>query len=134
VDKRTVVTGASGFIGRNLVAELNARGYDKLLLVDTLGSDDKWHNLVGLDFEDILGPAVFLNCLQTGSSPTWMPSFISAPAVRRRSATLTFSYTIIINIPGRCVIGACRTILALSMHRAPLLMAMEIKDIVMIHD
>jgi len=66
VDKRTVVTGASGFIGRNLVAELNARGYDKLLLVDTLGSDDKWHNLVGLDFEDILGPAVFLNCLQTG--------------------------------------------------------------------
>jgi len=31
---RLVVTGAAGFIGSNLVAELNRRGYDHLLLVD----------------------------------------------------------------------------------------------------
>ena len=62
--KRIVVTGASGFIGRNLAAELNARGYDNLLLVDILGRDDKWRNLAGLDFEDVLHPAAFLNLVE----------------------------------------------------------------------
>ncbi len=40
--KQIVVTGAAGFIGRNVVAELNRRGYDDLILVDELGSGDKW--------------------------------------------------------------------------------------------
>ena len=46
---RIVVTGAAGFIGRNLVAELNRRGYDHLLLVDNLGTEDKWRNLTWAD-------------------------------------------------------------------------------------
>jgi ADP-L-glycero-D-manno-heptose 6-epimerase len=66
VAKRIVVTGAAGFIGRNITAELNARGYDDLLLVDNLGRDEKWHNLEGLDFEDILAPAAFLQCVESG--------------------------------------------------------------------
>ncbi len=64
--KNIVVTGASGFIGRNLVAELNARGYDDLLLVDNLGTDEKWSNLRGLRFEDLLQPPDFLNSLEQG--------------------------------------------------------------------
>lgn len=64
--KPIVVTGASGFIGRNLVFELNARGYDDLLLVDNLGRDDKWGNLVGLNFDDIMEPAEFLTRLELG--------------------------------------------------------------------
>ena len=64
--KNFVVTGASGFIGRNLVAELNARGYDDLLLVDNLGSDEKWSNLRGLRFEDVLQPPEFINSLESG--------------------------------------------------------------------
>jgi ADP-L-glycero-D-manno-heptose 6-epimerase len=67
--KNIVVTGASGFIGRNLVAELNARGYDDLLLVDELGSSEKWGNLRGLRFEDILGPQEFINSLELGKLP-----------------------------------------------------------------
>ena len=62
---RIVVTGAAGFIGSNLVAELNRRGYDHLLLVDNLGTDDKWRNLVGMRFEDIIDPDSFLNYLQS---------------------------------------------------------------------
>jgi len=63
---RIVVTGAAGFIGRNLVAELNRRGYDHLLLVDNLGTDGKWRNLVGLSFADIIDPDTFLNSLHSG--------------------------------------------------------------------
>jgi len=66
VAKQIVVTGACGFIGRNLAAELNARGYDNLLLVDNLGRDDKWRNLAGLEFEDLLNPAAFLNLVENG--------------------------------------------------------------------
>jgi len=54
--KRIIVTGAAGFIGRNTVAELNRRGYDNLLLTDILGTDEKWKNLVGLKFDDLISP------------------------------------------------------------------------------
>jgi len=64
--KQIVVTGAGGFIGRNVVAELNARGYDDLLLVDSMGCEEKWRNLLDLRYEDILAPKEFLECVETG--------------------------------------------------------------------
>ena len=64
--KRIVVTGATGFIGRNLAAELNARGHDNLLLVDNLGREEKWRHLRGLEFDDILDPAAFLGHVEEG--------------------------------------------------------------------
>lgn len=64
----TVVTGAAGFIGRNAVAALNARGQDNLLLVDYLGTDEKWKNLRGLRFEDLLTPEQFLERV-SGKAP-----------------------------------------------------------------
>lgn len=62
-----VVTGAAGFIGRNVVAELNRRGEDEIVLVDELGKDDKWKNLVGLRYEDIVSPEEFLGLLEEGN-------------------------------------------------------------------
>jgi ADP-L-glycero-D-manno-heptose 6-epimerase len=62
-----VVTGAAGFIGRNVVAELNRRGEDELVLVDELGSDEKWKNLVGLRYEDIVTPDAFLDLIEDGA-------------------------------------------------------------------
>ena len=62
-----VVTGAAGFIGRNVVAELNRRGEDEIILVDELGKDDKWKNLVGLRYEDIVSPEEFLGLLEEGN-------------------------------------------------------------------
>lgn len=64
--KPIVVTGAAGFIGRNVVAELNARGYDNLLLVDNLGHDEKWRNLLGLEYEDIVDSDEFLSSVEKG--------------------------------------------------------------------
>lgn len=51
-----IVTGAAGFIGRNVVAEINRRGSSNIVLVDSLGTDEKWRNLVGLRFEDMVAP------------------------------------------------------------------------------
>lgn len=64
-----IVTGAAGFIGCNLVAELNRRGYTDILLVDSLGQDDKWKNLVGLEYENIISPDEFLNLIREGGAP-----------------------------------------------------------------
>lgn len=49
-----IVTGGAGFIGSNIVAALNARGEEDILVVDILGRDEKWKNLVGLFFADYL--------------------------------------------------------------------------------
>ena len=61
-----IVTGAAGFIGRNIVAELNRRGERNLILVDELGKDEKWKNLVGLQYEDILSPEELMGALEDG--------------------------------------------------------------------
>jgi len=47
-----IVTGGAGFIGSNIVAALNERGEDNILVVDDLGADDKWRNLLGLEYAD----------------------------------------------------------------------------------
>ena len=65
--KPIIVTGAAGFIGRNTVAELNARGESELILVDELGKDEKWKNLVGLRYEDIVSPEDFLGLIEDGA-------------------------------------------------------------------
>ncbi len=64
-----VVTGAAGFIGRNVVAELNARGHDNLLLVDHLGTGEKWKHLIGLRYEDLLSPSAYLEQVMAGTAP-----------------------------------------------------------------
>ena len=61
-----IITGAAGFIGRNIVAELNRRGEKNLILVDELGKDEKWKNLVGLQYEDILSPEELMGALEDG--------------------------------------------------------------------
>jgi ADP-L-glycero-D-manno-heptose 6-epimerase len=63
-----IITGAAGFIGRNVVAELNRRGHKNLLLVDQLGTDEKWANLIGLRFDDVISPAKFLEHVKTDTA------------------------------------------------------------------
>ena len=65
----TVVTGAAGFIGRNVVAELNRRGVERILAVDDLGTDERWKNLRGLTFEEIWPIARFRTAFQSGRMP-----------------------------------------------------------------
>jgi ADP-L-glycero-D-manno-heptose 6-epimerase len=67
--KQIVITGAAGFIGRNTVETLNKRGYDDILLVDDLGTEDKWRSLRGLHYEDLISPAHFLSLVENQTLP-----------------------------------------------------------------
>lgn len=49
-----VITGAAGFIGSVLIKALNKKGINQIMCFDCLGKDDKWKNLLGKDFLDIM--------------------------------------------------------------------------------
>lgn len=49
-----LVTGAAGFIGSALIAELNNRGYDNIIACDHLSNNENFLNLVGLRFDDYI--------------------------------------------------------------------------------
>src|SRR5579875_106859 len=51
---RILVTGGAGFIGSALIWHLNRRGYKNILVADFLGNDEKWKNLVPLEFADYI--------------------------------------------------------------------------------
>ena len=53
-DKFIVVTGGAGFIGSCVIKVLNDEGYDNILVVDNLGISEKWKNLVGKRFYDVI--------------------------------------------------------------------------------
>ncbi len=62
----TVVTGAAGFIGSNLVRALNARGERAILAVDNLADGSKFANLVDCEIADYLDQDEFLARLVDG--------------------------------------------------------------------
>ena len=47
-----IVTGGAGFIGSNIVKELNNQGRTDILVIDDLDKGDKYKNLIGLHFID----------------------------------------------------------------------------------
>jgi ADP-L-glycero-D-manno-heptose 6-epimerase len=65
--RRTLVTGGAGFIGSALVWGLNARGAERVVVCDHLGTDAKWRNLAPLAFEDYLEAPDLLPRLEAGA-------------------------------------------------------------------
>lgn len=59
-----IVTGGAGFIGSNLVKQLNAAGYTDILVVDNLQDGSKFHNLCDCEIADYLDAAKFLKNIQ----------------------------------------------------------------------
>ena len=51
-----IVTGGAGFIGSNIVAALEAKGYKDIVVVDYLGCDDKWKNIAKRELAAIVEP------------------------------------------------------------------------------
>lgn len=53
-DQLIIVTGGAGFIGSCVVRYLNDKGLNNIIIVDDLGKTEKWKNLVGKKFVDII--------------------------------------------------------------------------------
>ena len=62
----TIVTGAAGFIGSNLVKALNERGVDQIIAVDNLTRADKFKNLVDCEIVDYIDKQEFIERLLAG--------------------------------------------------------------------
>lgn len=58
-----IVTGGAGFIGSAFVWKLNQEGIDDILIVDRLGTKDKWKNLVNRRFTEFIHKDDFLPLL-----------------------------------------------------------------------
>lgn len=61
-----IVTGGAGFIGSAIVWRLNSLGYDNIIIVDELGKDEKWKNLVGLKYSDFINKDIFIDNVERG--------------------------------------------------------------------
>lgn len=62
----TIVTGAAGFIGANIVKALNERGVKKIIAVDNLSKAEKFRNLVDCEISDYLDKEDFIMRIQQG--------------------------------------------------------------------
>lgn len=56
-----IVTGGAGFIGSNIVACLNEKGYDDIIVVDDLSDGTKFTNIADLSLLDYFDKDVFLH-------------------------------------------------------------------------
>ena len=74
-----LVTGGAGFIGSNVVANLNEAGRADIAVSDMLGSDGKWRNLTGRRFADFIPPAELLPWLDGCSPPPASPCSTRQP-------------------------------------------------------
>lgn len=59
-----VITGAAGMIGSGVVRYLNDLGHQNLLLVDDLKTGEKWKNLLGKQFIDLISRYKIFDWLQ----------------------------------------------------------------------
>jgi ADP-L-glycero-D-manno-heptose 6-epimerase len=58
-----LVTGGAGFIGSNLIAQLNESGRSDIVVNDTLGLGDKWRNLGKRRLADVVPPGELMRWL-----------------------------------------------------------------------
>jgi ADP-L-glycero-D-manno-heptose 6-epimerase len=61
-----IVTGGAGFIGSNLVKQLNGLGREDILIVDNLENGRKFFNLADCAFHDYLDKEVFRQRIRAG--------------------------------------------------------------------
>jgi ADP-L-glycero-D-manno-heptose 6-epimerase len=62
-----IVTGGAGFIGSNIVHELNVHGITDILVVDNLANARKFRNLHGARYVDYLDKREFRRAIREGS-------------------------------------------------------------------
>ncbi len=61
-----ILTGGAGFVGSNLLRELNSRGAEDILIIDNIEGTQKHKNITGAKYRDYVNKSAFL--LQLGKS------------------------------------------------------------------
>ena len=64
-----IVTGGAGLIGSSLVWQMNQEGIRDILIVDHLGTSEKWKNLRALSYVDYMEKEDFMELLLSGELP-----------------------------------------------------------------
>lgn len=67
-NKLIIVTGGAGFIGSSVIRHLNDKGITNIVVVDELGHSEKWKNLVGKQFLEILEKDELFSWLESKES------------------------------------------------------------------
>jgi len=62
-----IVTGGAGFVGSNLVKELNNRGLTNIIIVDDMTDGSKFRNLVDCKIADFIDASAFREMIRTKS-------------------------------------------------------------------
>lgn len=63
-----IVTGAAGFIGSNIVADLAEAGYKNIAVIDWFGDENKWQNLAKHNISAFIAPENTADFLDTHAS------------------------------------------------------------------
>lgn len=64
-----IVTGGAGMIGSALLWKLNSLGIDDILVVDNLGSSEKWKNLVNRRYSEYMPRETFIERVENNALP-----------------------------------------------------------------
>lgn len=65
-----IVTGGAGLIGSSLIWLLNQKGISDILVVDHLGTSEKWKNLRALSYVDYMEKESFMELVLSGELPS----------------------------------------------------------------
>ncbi|MDX1961035.1 MAG: ADP-glyceromanno-heptose 6-epimerase [Leptospiraceae bacterium] len=68
MQRKYIVTGGAGLIGSSVIEELNRIGESDILVVDHLGTTEKWKNLTRLKFSDYVEKDRFLEMVLNGEA------------------------------------------------------------------
>lgn len=82
-----VVTGGAGFIGSAIVHKLNSEGIDDIIIVDELGTSDKWKNFSNKSISDFINKDKFLEQISNNDLPFSIQAIIHMGACSSTTET-----------------------------------------------
>ena len=85
-----IVTGGAGFIGSNIVAALEKAGKKDLVVVDELGSSDKWRNIAKRELCAVVSPEGMLDYMKAHADE--VEAVIHMGAISATTETDRFDY------------------------------------------
>lgn len=112
-----IVTGAAGFIGSNLLATLESRGYSTLVACDHLHSDERWNNVARRNLYDFVAPQdlfAYLDYHQNNVDVIFHMGALSSTAERDGDAVLKNNYRLSLDLFQWCGRHRARLIYASS--------------------